>query len=1162
MEAITRQLLSLPKKPVIIYNYVGIGTEHIANTDADNNRIGRLVMPRPCKELHEEVAQKYGIPSINIDSYIQNIMVNGAAALDGKTYTQNEIYSSTDCVHPNTSVGTRLYADYMIDTVSKNPQKYLCPADTSVSGIEKYENNIYDETFHTIPYTESVLSGSGWRETTYNSRPHLKTEVQGDSLSFDFTGNVLYLRGARVDGSFNIKITNADSEGNTLEKTVSTVSNSARADVIYTNTALAAGEHTVTITRNSGTVAINGISVNGEIPEEGFATAESFREKYADILSASIGGFSHTFDDLTSVVDSGWTKDDEVTWEVADGKLSLKGTKDKGIYHKVEDNSYDIIYMGFDLTIPATTGIRIWNTASNKEVLGMIYGNPAGVFVRDAAGTAARFMSSDKWWPSLGEHRFELILNYKNNDFKFYIDGVEAQYTNGQSSAQGGITLDGSSLGDIKIVLSQDTSTPVYLDNFDFMGYDAYISQEILKLSAYEQNAEEKVALLEARAEYLETNGKPVNADAKAKLAEIKKELEDIQTREGTLTPSENNTNLKDTAALFTYACQDIAEIKIGSRTLEEGTDYSINGNKILFEGTCFNEAGNYYIETTDSAGTKYLDIVTVREPEVQMFPIFKSSDVLADGITAEGDNRFGTNSAITGYSGNSNLVYQAYKAVDASHPDPKDYAVITYEGREEFKGMYRVEWFDVDGTINGKQYAMPTLNAEIKSAGGVSSFSFNAARDNTWNNLGVYSFNGTEDEYIKIKNGVTLGIDAGKRFFGEIIRLTEASDERILYNEFADLPEEIVISESKNNVPYVNTARIINLSEDIDERYIDRIDINGTAVGFEKRGEKIFISEKEFAQAGDYAVKAVLINGAESNTLSFTLENPERIDYKLSQGEKSEGVLSAATAGTNHSRHGEAPTKVTVSDIAAMPEGTALDDYVYVKWDIGNIKEGDYLIDTWLNSGRLALECKAEVSYNGGADKKLYRSINSNSNSTDSYITEFYLGNGDKIHFTGTGDEYIKIMLDDDWEELAGASKYFIIDSFRLTEYYDMNAVYDEFYGKDVISMTEPEVSVNQGVDEQGNPGTVRVLSSVLSVKYPMNKYGYTAYLAVYDSEGRLTNVVKKKNIMIYNGEKEFSLRFNLDMAKIDLTDKTYKVFLWGGDAEPENDTSLTPYL
>ena len=86
MEAITRQLLALPKRPVIIYNYVGFGENHIANTSSDDNRIGRLVMPRACIDVHEEIAEKYGIPSINIDSYIQNIMVNGAAALDGNTY--------------------------------------------------------------------------------------------------------------------------------------------------------------------------------------------------------------------------------------------------------------------------------------------------------------------------------------------------------------------------------------------------------------------------------------------------------------------------------------------------------------------------------------------------------------------------------------------------------------------------------------------------------------------------------------------------------------------------------------------------------------------------------------------------------------------------------------------------------------------------------------------------------------------------------------------------------------------------------------------------------------------------------------------------------------------------------------------------------------------
>lgn len=1160
MESITRQLLSLPKKPVIIFNYVGFGTSHIANTASDNNRIGRLVMPRACKELHQEVADKYGIPSIDIDSYIQNIMVNGAAALNGNTYTQNEIYSATDCIHPNTTIGTKLYADYMTDVVSKDPDKYLIPVNTSVSDIEKYADNIYDDNFHTIPYTEAKLSGNGWRETTYNNNNSLKSENTGDSLSFDFEGNVLYVRGAKAGGTFDIKITNADSDGNDLEKTVTVAKSEDRSDLIYTNTELASGKHTVTITRTSGIVAINGITVNGAVPENGFKTVDEFRNEYIDQLGSALGGFSNTFDDLTGVVDSGWTKDDEITWEIADGKLLVKGAKDKGIHHKIEDNSYDIIYMGFDVTVTPSVGIRIWNETTNKEILGMIYGNDAGVFTRDANFAAARFSDTAKWWLSPGEHRFELLLNYKNNDFKLHIDGVESKYINGQKSEQGGTTLAGTGLGDIKIVLSDQSNVGIYLDNFELIGYDSYASKKISELNIYDSNIEKNVAEVEKMVEYLENNGKAVNSDAKAKLAEIKNTLEEIKTKEGTLTPSANNSNIKNAPELFTYGCSDIGTIKINGKTLTESTDYSVNKNKILFEGNCFAEAGNYFIEITSADGKEYLDNIAIREPQIQEFPILTSDNVYAKGVIREGVSKQGTNSQITGCRGNSALVYQAYNS-----GEKEQYASITFAGREEFKGTYKVEWFDVDGTIIGSngvitQYAMPVLNTEINSAKGTTSFDFDTTRDNTWHDLGTYTFNGTDDEHIKIKSGVVMNnMSAGKRFFGEIIRLTEACDISAIYSEFAELPENIVISEGSNNSEYTNTARIINLSADIDDKYIDRIEVNGSASAYDRKGTQIYLSNALFAAQGDYTVKLVLINGTESNTLSFSLKNPKIIDYKLSQAELSAGV-PADRAGANHSRHGENPTKVTRNNIAALPEGTALDDYVYVKWNIGNIKEGDYLIDTWLNSGRLALECKAEVSYNGGTQKKIYNSIHSNCNATDSYITEFYFGNGDSVHFTGEGDEYIKIMLDDDWEKNSSGA-YFIIDSIRLTEYYDMNSVCDEFYGNDVITADEINVKAEDVTDPDGNPAKVNILSSVLTTKYPMDKYGYTAYLAVYDDSGKLTNVMERKNVMIYNGKKEYLLRFNLDMGGIDLTDKTYKIFLWGGDAEVK-DTSMIPYL
>lgn len=220
----------------------------------------------------------------------------------------------------------------------------------------------------------------------------------------------------------------------------------------------------------------------------------------------------------------------------------------------------------------------------------------------------------------------------------------------------------------------------------------------------------------------------------------------------------------------------------------------------------------------------------------------------------------------------------------------------------------------------------------------------------------------------------------------------------------------------------------------------------------------------------------------------------------------------------------------------------------MYVKWEIGNIEEGDYLVDTWLPAGWLGVECKVLVVSDGGAKETVYHSLHANNLAeTVDMHTEFYLGNGAKIHFTGNGSEYIKIMPDDDWTAHGG--RYLMIDSVRLTPWYDMDSIYNDFYGDGVIQKGESSVKDN-------------VVYQSFTSKYAMHKYGYTAILAVYDADGRLTDCIRKDNIMMYDGDTTMETRFNLAESGIDLTGKTYKMFLWGGDAEPDNDTSMVPYV
>ena len=1150
MEAITRQLLTLPKKPVIIYNYVGFGEKHIANTATDTNRIGRLVMPRACVDVHEEVAQKYGIASINIDSYLQNIMVNNAEALDGNHYTQNEIYSETDCIHPNTTVGTKLYAEYMENVIAENPEKYLTVSGVDVAQIEKYSNNIYDDTFHTVPFTEATFTGTDWKEASYNSRQHLCTSQTGDSMSFKFSGNVVMLRGAKIGCKFNVKITDAGGAEEYTEDVSVSKAADTRYDIMWTKTDLADGEHTITVTRldypnqDAGNLAVYGIAVNGEIPEGGFKSLTDFRSEHPE-FAKTIGGFESTFDgDLkSSFVDADWSKKGDIKVDVKDGRLVVYGAKESAIYHPVEENQNDIVILSFEATNTVSAGFRVADGAlSTNERMGMLKGNAAGLFVRDAQYKATRFVAADGYWPPENKaHKYEIIFNFAQNEQKFFVDGVEAAYTNGQTSKNGKTTVWGTSLGNIYFYLGQVVAqdSPIYLDNVFVKSYAEYISGKIMNLNLYADDAANQLASLQAEAKYIKDSGKSVSAAALQKLATAESEIERINSMTPAFEGSQNNSYLLGARELFSLKDGiTVQTITLDGKALEEDKDYQVNGGKYLFSGDLFAEEKTMALEVTATDGKEYLNKVTIKAPVATVL----WQDDNTEKLTDEAGNSLGqqTNAAITGYGGNNLKIYQVY--ADGYEP------YVKWTGREAFAGTYKVEWFDLDATIpsTGLQYQQPTMKWEVQSKDGTKAYTFSTTRDDSWHDMGTYTFLGGTDEYIKIQSGApTAGTGTKEtRFFTECIRMTEWYDDNALLSEFATLPESLTAETAADGVTGV--AKIITLSDTVDPKYIAGVYVDGVSVGYEVKDNRILVSGDVLQNAREHSVLVKLINGVEANA-SFALTAPESIDYPLSKATVSEKAKEDK-AGASHSRYGtEAPVKVETANLT-VPEGTTLDDYVYVQWNIGEIAEGDYLADTWLASGWLAAECKVLVVSEGGEKETVYHSLQAgNLPDTNGMHTEFYFGNGTKIHFTGNGKEYIKIMLDDDYALHGG--RCFLVDSVRLTSWYDMDGVYDDFYGEDVLERGDCTVKSDG------------ILYQTIKSNYAMHKYGYTAILAVYDAEGRLTDCVKKDDIMIYDGDTTMDVRFNLGDA-IDLNGKTYKVFLWGGDAEPGNDTSMKPYL
>lgn len=855
-------------------------------------------------------------------------------------------------------------------------------------------------------------------------------------------------------------------------------------------------------------------------------------------------GFESTFDN--GFEEDGWTKSDAMQVEVdKDGRLKLWGNNQTDyIMHGLDENSGDIIYVSFEMQNTATGALKFSDGIDTQEIkydrFNMLSGNPAGAFVRDADHNARRFQTADNYWSDPDTtHKYEIIYNFKDNEQKLYIDNVEASYYNSSANnitANGGVTVRGTALGDVYFFLTNvvDQYVPIYLDNVIVKRYPTYLEEQIAKINVYDANASATIEPLKPRIAYLDTIGEPISTEAKSKI-ELIESLSDAQDA---FTPSLDNTYLIGAMEMFTLNDGITPKtIEVNGQAITENVDYYCNGNKYLFLGTNFSQAGTVPIVVTAQDDTKYLTKVDIREAKQKVIPVSDATQWI-DGSNVEYVANW-----ISGYYEDANKVLQVCYNPNAS---------VTWNIGSEFAGRYKVEWFDINATHpNNNQYQQPSLNFEVKSTSGKYETSFNTTRDNSWHDMGTYIFAGNGEEYVKFSNATKLSTNPGERFFTECIRLTEVYDDEGFREEVLTLPGTLSISEGD----VAGISKVVTVDESIKDR-VDGIYIDGEAVVCDCDGNGRYLIPDEKMTEDEHSVYALVDGVKKTNTVTFTLIEPMHIAYGISQATKGVGVTE--TAGSGHSRNGvDAPAKKTMNEdgIIVPPEGTDLDDYIWVKWDIGTIAEGDYLVDAWLTKGYLAAAVKAEVVSNGGATTKVYHSLHANNhtNETPAFYTEAYFGNGEKIHFTGNGQEYIKIMLDDDYEMFTKIC--FLFDSIRLTPWYDMNSIYDEFYGDNVIELEgEPKlVKTEPGADGKDNT----IYNQEIKSKYKMSKYGYTAFLALYDTaSGKLLQAVKQDNIILYDGDNIMNTRYALGDS-FDATGKTFKVFLWGGDEE-----SMKPYL
>lgn len=160
MESIIRSILSYNEKCSIVLVFT-------TNENMLANEVPGSI------RYHQEVANYYGIPTINIHKYVYEGIKDGTF----EKFT-GELTDSSDSTHPNDN-GYKVYANYIKSVIDSDFGKYIC------------YNELKPESMTYIPYVnphlESVntaILGEGWT----NNNGVLECSTSGASFEYTFAG--------------------------------------------------------------------------------------------------------------------------------------------------------------------------------------------------------------------------------------------------------------------------------------------------------------------------------------------------------------------------------------------------------------------------------------------------------------------------------------------------------------------------------------------------------------------------------------------------------------------------------------------------------------------------------------------------------------------------------------------------------------------------------------------------------------------------------------------------------------------------------------------------------------------------------------------------------------------------------------------------------------
>ncbi|MBE7042484.1 MAG: hypothetical protein E7399_03205, partial [Ruminococcaceae bacterium] len=191
MEGIVRQLSKLPKQPVVIFIY----TASLDGNSSFNQTLNSA-------KVHQEVADYYGIGSINLCEYVA-----GGTDLSGNAIVWEKGQTGTwtnDNTHPN-DTGYAKYAEYIAKQLAEHPEKYLKKMTVQQLpkfGYEYGAPDLVSASSNRASYDEKWVKGTD--QNTWSFRGSYEdlmlTTEAGAVATFDFTGRsigLFVLRGDR-----------------------------------------------------------------------------------------------------------------------------------------------------------------------------------------------------------------------------------------------------------------------------------------------------------------------------------------------------------------------------------------------------------------------------------------------------------------------------------------------------------------------------------------------------------------------------------------------------------------------------------------------------------------------------------------------------------------------------------------------------------------------------------------------------------------------------------------------------------------------------------------------------------------------------------------------------------------------------------------------------